>query len=84
MTVTRRIGRPMDVEQGTIETMIEATVETMVEATIEAVATKPPMSAVGTEAIMITMTMIIMAITAMDIAVRAATVAAEEAFTSVV
>jgi len=70
----------MDVEQGTIETMIEATVE----ATIEAVTTKPPMGDVGTEAIMITMTMIIMATTAMDIAVMAATVAAEEAFTSVV
>ena len=84
MTVTRRIGRPMDVEQGTIETMIEATVETTVEATIEAATTKPPMGDVGTEAIMITMTMIIMAITAMDIAVRAATIAAEEAFPSVV
>jgi len=70
----------MDVEQGTIETMIEATVE----ATIEAATTKPPMGDVGTEAIMITMTMIIMATTAMDIAVMAATVAAEEAFTSVV
>ncbi len=69
----------MDVEQGTIETMIEATVE----ATIEAATTKPPMGDVGTEAIMITMTMIIMATTAMDIAVMAATVAAEEAFTSV-
>ncbi len=66
----------MDVKQGTIETMIEATVETTVEATIEAATTKPPMGDVGTEAIMITMTM--------DIAVRAATVAAEEAFTSVV
>ncbi len=78
----------MDVEQGTIETMIEATVETTVEttveATIEAATTKPPMGDVSTEAIMITMTMIIMAITAMDIAVRAATVGAEEAFTSVV
>ncbi len=74
----------MDVEQGTIETMIEATVETTVEATIEAAATKPPMGDVGTDAIMIIITLIIMAITAMDIAVRAATVAAEEAFTSVV
>ncbi len=74
----------MDVEQGTIETMIEATVETTIEATIEAATTKLPMGDVGTEAIMITMTMIIMAITAMDIAVKAATVAAEEAFTSVV
>ena len=78
----------MDVEQGTIETMIEATVETTVETTVEATiaaaTTKPPMGDVGTEAIMITMTMIIMATTAMDIAVRAATVAAEEAFTSVV
>ncbi len=74
----------MDVEQGTIETMIAATVETTVEATIEAANTKPPMGDVGREAIMLTMTMIIMAITAMDIAVRAATVAAEEAFTSVV
>ncbi len=74
----------MDVEQGTIETMIEATVETTVETTIEAATTKPPMGDVGTDAIMITMTMIIMAITAMDIAVMAATVAAEEAFTSVV
>ncbi len=70
----------MDVKQGTIEIMIEATVE----ATIEAATTKPPMGDVGTEAIMITMTMIIMATTAMDIAVMAATVAAEEAFTSVV
>ncbi len=70
----------MDVEQGTIEIMIEATVE----ATIEAATTKPPMGDVGTEAIMITMTMSIMATTAMDIAVMAATVAAEEAFTSVV
>jgi hypothetical protein len=74
----------MDVEQGTIETMIEATVETTVEATIEAANTKPPMVDVGRDAIMITMTMIIMEITAMDIAVMAATVAAEEAFTSVV
>jgi hypothetical protein len=74
----------MDVEQGTIETMIEATVETTVEATIEAANTKPPMVDVGRDAIMIIMTMIIMAITAMDIAVMAATVAAEEAFTSVV
>ena len=74
----------MDVEQGTIETMIEATVETTIEAPLEAATTKPPMGDVGTEAIMITMTIIIMAITAMDIAVRAATVAAEEAFTSVV
>ena len=84
MTVTRRIGRPMDVEQGTIGTMIEATVETTVEATIEAATTKPPMGDVGTEAIMITMTTIIMVKTAMDIAVKAVTVAAEEAFTSVV
>jgi len=74
----------MDVEQGTIETMIEATVETTVEATIEAATTKPPMVDVGTEAIMITMTMIIMATSAMGIAVMAAIVAAEEAFTSVV
>ena len=74
----------MDVEQGTIETMIEATIETMVEATIEAATTKPPMGDVGTDTMVITMTMIIMAITAMDIAVMAATVAAEEAFTSVV
>ncbi len=70
----------MDLEQATVEIMIEATVET----TIEAATTKLPMGDVGTEAIMITMTMIIMAITAMDIAVMAATVAAEEAFTSVV
>jgi hypothetical protein len=74
----------MDVKQGTIETMIEATVETTVEATIEAATTKPPMVDVGTEAIMITMTMIVMATNGMDIAVMAATVAAEEAFTSVV
>jgi hypothetical protein len=78
--MTRRIGRPIDVEQGTIEIMIEATVE----ATIEAATKKPPMGDVGTDAKMITMTMIMMAITAMDIAVKAATVAAEEAFTSVV
>ncbi len=74
----------MDVEQGTIETMIEATIETTVEATIEAATIKPPMGDVGRDAIMITMTMIIMAITALDIAVMAAIVAAEEAFTSVV
>ncbi len=74
----------MGVEQGTIETMIEATVETTVEATTEAATTKPPMSAVGTDAIMITITMIIMAMTAMNIAVKAAIVGAEEAFTSVV
>ena len=84
MTVTRRIGRPMDVEQGTIETMIEATVETTVEATIEAATTKPPMGDVSTDTMMITITMIIMDMTAMDIAVKAVTVAAEEAFTSVV
>ncbi len=82
--MTRRIGRPMDVEQGTIETMIEAMVGTTVEATIEAATTKTAMGDVGREAIMITMTMIIMAITAMDIAAKAVTVAAEEAFTSVV
>ena len=84
MTVTRRIGRPMDVEQGTIETMIEATVETTVEATIEAATTKPPMGDVSTDTMMITITMIIMDMTAMDIAVKAATVGAEEALTSVV
>jgi hypothetical protein len=74
----------MDVEQGTIETMIEATVETTIEATIEAATKKPPMGDVDTDAIMITMNMIVMAKTAMDIAVMAVTVAAEEAFTSVV
>ena len=84
MTVTRRIGRPMDVEQGTIETMIEATVETTVEATIAAATITPPTGAVSTDTMMITITMIIMDMTAMDIAVKAATVAAEEAFTSVV
>ncbi len=74
----------MGVEQGTIETMIEAAVETTVEATIEAATTKPPMVDVGRDAIMIIITMIVMATNGMDIAVMAAIVAAEEAFTSVV
>ncbi len=83
MTVTRRIGRPMDVEQGTIETMIEATVETTVEATIAAATITPPTVAVSTDTRMITIT-IIMVKTAMDIAVKAVTVAADEVYTSVV
>jgi len=61
----------MDVEQGMIEAMIEATTA------------NPPMGTVSTDTIMIT-TMIIMVMTAMDTAVKATTVAAEEAFTSVV
>jgi len=80
MTVTLRTGRPLDIEQG----MIEATVE----ATIEATTTPPPIGAVSSDTMMITTmiitTMIIMVTTAMDIAVKAATVAAEEAYTSVV
>ena len=66
----------MDVEQGTIETMIEAT--------IAAATITPPTGAVSTDTMMITITMIIMVMTAMDTAGKAATVAAEEAFTSVV
>ncbi len=49
---------------------------------IEAAATRPPMGVVSTGTMMIT-TMIIMVMTAMDIAVKAATAAAEEAYTSV-
>ncbi len=75
MTVTLRTGRPLDIEQG----MIEATVE----ATIEATTTPPPIGAVSSDTMMIT-TMIIMVTTAMDIAVEAATIAADEVYTSVV
>ena len=66
----------MDIEQG----MIEATIK----ATIEATTANPAMGAVSTDTMMITITMIIMVMTAMDTAVKATTVAAEEAFTSVV
>jgi hypothetical protein len=61
----------MDVEQVTIETTIEA-------------AARPPIGAVSADTMMITATVITEVMTAMDIAVMAATVAAEEAFTSVV
>ncbi len=74
----------MDVEQGMIEATIKATIEAMIEATIEATTANPAMGAVSTDTMMITITMIIMDMTAMDIAVKAVTVAAEEAFTSVV
>ncbi len=71
MTVTLRTGRPLDIEQG----MIEATITT------------PHIGAVSTDTMMITTmmitTMIIMVTTAMDIAVEAATTAAEEVYTSV-
>jgi len=72
MTVTLRIGRPIDVEQG------------MIEATSEAATTTLPMGAVSTDTMMITTTVTIGAMTAMGIAVEAATVAAEEVYTSVV
>jgi len=58
-------------------------IEVTIEATIEAAATKLPMGVVSTDTMMIT-TMIIMVTTVMDIAVKAVTVAAEEAYTSVV
>ena len=78
----------MDVEQGMIEATIEATIEAMIEATLEAMleaaTTTPPIGTVSTDTIMITITMIIMVMTAMDTAGKATTVAAEEAFTSVV
>ena len=57
----------MDVEQG----MIGATT------------TPPPMGAVSTDTMMITTTVTIGVMTAMDIAVKAATAAAEEVYTSV-
>ena len=74
----------MDIEQGMIEATIKATIEAMIEATIEATTANPAMGAVSTDTIMITITMIIMVMTAMDTAGKATTVAAEEAFTSVV
>ncbi len=71
MTVTLRIGRPIDVEQG------------MIEATSEAATTTPPMGTVSTDTMMITTTVTIGVMTAMDIAVEAVIVAAEEVYTLV-
>ncbi len=51
---------------------------------IEATTTPPPMGIVSTGTMMITTTVTTGVMIAMDIAVMAATVAAEEAFTSVV
>ncbi len=74
MTAMIQIGQIMDVEQGMIEDA----------ATIEAAIARPPMGVVAADAMMITATVIIGVMTAMDIAVEAVTVAAEEAYTSVV
>ncbi len=72
MTATIQIGQIMDVEQGTIEDV----------ATIEAAIARPPMGVVEVDTTMITATATIGAITtAMDTAVEAAIVAAEEAYT---
>ncbi len=76
MTVTRLTGQLMDVKQATIEATIEAM--------IEAITTTPPIGAGSTDTMMITTTMTIGVMTAMDTAVKAATIAAEEAYTSVV
>ncbi len=54
-----------------------------VEGMIEATTARPPMGVVSIDIMMITTT-IIMVMTAMDIAVGAVTVAAEEVYTSVV
>ncbi len=74
MTVILKIGLLMDVEG-----MIEATIET----TIEAAIARPPMGVVAADAMMITATVIIGVMTAMDIAVEAVIVAAEEVYTLV-
>ena len=68
MTVTHETGQLMDVEQGMIETTT----------------TRPPMDVVSTDTIMITTPVSTVVMTAMDIAVGAVTVAAEEVYTSVV
>ncbi len=71
MTATIQIGQIMDVEQGTIEDV----------ATIEAAIARPPMGVVEADTMMITATVITEVTTAMDIAVEAAIVEAEEAYT---
>ena len=68
MTVTHKTGKLMDVGQGMIETTT----------------TRPPMDVVSTDTMMVTTPVTTGVMTAMDIAVGAVTVAAEEVYTSVV
>lgn len=77
MTAMIQIGQIMDVEQGMIEDAAT------IVATIEAAIARPPMGVVAADAMMITATVIIGVMTAMDIAVEAVIVAAEEVYTLV-
>ncbi len=77
MTAMIQIGKIMDVEQGMIEDAAT------IVATIEAAIARPPMGVVAADAMMITATVIIGVMAAMDIAVEAVIVAAEEVYTLV-